>query len=144
MPRLVMTMPVEQLKRCPDVQKVAEFLQKNMALQDWIMGWDTKPDRLHHPMRFVVDRQISAGAGHSGYPAMATTDWTIQSPAAPSSIPEAGGFGMNWGTTIRRLRSRWRGRRKFPSTFLSMLCEVMGTGQELRVLLGGGAWGRTA
>lgn len=116
MPRLIVTMPVEQLKRCPDVQKTAEFLQKNMALQDWIMGWDTKPDRLHHPMRFVVDRQISAGAGHSGYPAMATKDWTDSIASGSITIPEAGGCGMNWGITTSRLRLRWRARRKYPST----------------------------
>lgn len=90
---------------------------KNMALQDWIMGWDTKPDRLHHPMRFVVDRQISAGAGHSGYPAMATKDWTNS--IATGSIIHSGSWGL-WHELGHNHQSpplRWKARRRYPSTY---------------------------
>lgn len=138
MPRLVMTMPVEQLKRCPDVQKVAEFLQKNMALQDWIMGWDTKPDRLHHPMRFVVDRQISAGAGHSGYPAMATTDWTNS--IASGAIINSGSWGL-WhelGHNHQAPPFTMEGQTEVSVNIFSMLCEVMGTGKNYESCWGGG------
>lgn len=138
MPRLVMTMPVEQLKRCPDVQKVAEFLQKNMALQDWIMGWDTKPDRLHHPMRFVVDRQISAGAGHSGYPAMATTDWTNS--IASGAIVNSGSWGL-WhelGHNHQAPPFTMEGQTEVSVNIFSMLCEVMGTGKNYESCWGGG------
>ena len=138
MPRLVMTMPVEQLKQCPDIQKVTEFLQKNMALQDWIMGWDTKPDRLHHPMRFVVDRQISAGAGHSGYPAMATTDWTDS--IASGSIVNSGSWGL-WhelGHNHQAPPFTMEGQTEVSVNIFSMVCEVMGTGKNYESCWGGG------
>lgn len=138
MPRLVLTMPLEQLKACPDVQKVAEFLQKNMALQDWIMGWDTKPDRLHHPMRFVVDRQISAGAGHSGYPAMGTTDWT--NPVASGSIVNSGSWGL-WHELGHNHQSppfTMEGQTEVSVNIFSMVCEVMGTGKNYESCWGGG------
>ncbi|XBD75446.1 M60 family metallopeptidase [Akkermansia massiliensis] len=138
MPRLIVTMPVEQLKRCPDVQKTAEFLQKNMALQDWIMGWDTKPDRLHHPMRFVVDRQISAGAGHSGYPAMATKDWTDS--IASGSIIHSGSWGL-WHELGHNHQSppfTMEGQTEVSVNIFSMVCEVMGTGKNFESCWGGG------
>ena len=138
MPRLIVTMPVEQLKQCPDVQKTAEFLQKNMALQDWIMGWDTKPDRLHHPMRFVVDRQISAGAGHSGYPAMATKDWTNS--IATGSIIHSGSWGL-WHELGHNHQSppfTMEGQTEVSVNIFSMVCEVMGTGKDFESCWGGG------
>lgn len=138
MPRLIVTMPVEQLKRCPDVQKTAEFLQKNMGLQDWIMGWDTKPDRLHHPMRFVVDRQISAGAGHSGYPAMGTKDWT--NPIASGSIIQSGSWGL-WHELGHNHQSppfTMEGQTEVSVNIFSMVCEVMGTGKNFESCWGGG------
>ncbi len=138
MPRLIVTMPVEQLKRCPDIQKTAEFLQKNMALQDWIMGWDTKPDRLHHPMRFVVDRQISAGAGHSGYPAMATKDWTNS--IAAGSIIQSGSWGL-WHELGHNHQSppfTMEGQTEVSVNIFSMVCEVMGTGKNFEACWGGG------
>ena len=138
MPRLIVTMPVEQLKQCPDVQKTAEFLQKNMALQDWIMGWDTKPDRLHHPMRFVVDRQISAGAGHSGYPAMATKDWTNS--IATGSIIHSGSWGL-WHELGHNHQSppfTMEGQTEVSVNIFSMVCEVMGTGKDFESCWGDG------
>ena len=138
MPRLIVTMPVEQLKRCPDVRKTAEFLQKNMGLQDWIMGWDTKPDRLHHPMRFVVDRQISAGAGHSGYPAMGTKDWT--NPIASGSIIQSGSWGL-WHELGHNHQSppfTMEGQTEVSVNIFSMVCEVMGTGKNFESCWGGG------
>ncbi|WP_354831272.1 M60 family metallopeptidase [Akkermansia muciniphila] len=138
MPRLIVTMPLEQLKRCPDVQKAAEFLQKNMGLQDWIMGWDTKPDRLHHPMRFVVDRQISAGAGHSGYPAMGTKDWTDS--IASGSIIQSGSWGL-WHELGHNHQSppfTMEGQTEVSVNIFSMVCEVMGTGKNFESCWGGG------
>ena len=44
MPRLIVTMPVEQLKQCPDVQKTAEFLQKHGSSGlDYGMGYQAGP-----------------------------------------------------------------------------------------------------
>lgn len=109
-----------------------------MALQDWIMGWDTKPDRLHHPMRFVVDRQISAGAGHSGYPAMATKDWTDS--IASGSIIQSGSWGL-WHELGHNHQSppfTMEGQTEVSVNIFSMVCEVMGTGKNFESCWGGG------
>lgn len=80
-PRLIVTLTLSQLQKIQDIEHTAQILQDSLAAQDWLAGWDiTSVGNLKHPMRFVVDRQISAGSGHSGYPAM--------------------GGGLGWGDRI--------------------------------------------
>lgn len=74
-PRLTFTLPLDMLKAMKLPRRVCKKLQTGMALQDWIVGWDLTENRIHEPMRFVIDRQISVGYGHSGYPAMGFMDW---------------------------------------------------------------------
>lgn len=138
MPRLVVSMPLEQLKNDTDFQKVTEFLQKNMSLQDWIMGWDTFPDRLHHPMRFAVDRQISVGAGHSGYPAMGTKDWTKS--ISTGGIIGSGSWGL-WHELGHNHQSppfTMEGQTEVSVNIFSMACEVMGTKKNFEACWGSG------
>lgn len=74
-PRLIYTLPLSMLKEMKKPRQIGRTLQLGMALQDWIVGWDLAGTRVFEPMRFVVDRQISVGYGHSGYPAMGYMDW---------------------------------------------------------------------
>ena len=41
----------------------------------------------------------------------------IPLPPVPSSIPEAGVCGMNWGITTNPLPLRWKARRRYQSTY---------------------------
>lgn len=74
-PRLTFTLTLDMLKEMKLPRKICKKLQRGMAMQDWIVAWDMTPDRINQPMRFVLDRQISVGYGHSGYPAMGHMDW---------------------------------------------------------------------
>lgn len=74
-PRLTFTLTLDMLKEMKLPRKVCKKLQRGIAMQDWIVAWDMTPDRLRQPMRFVLDRQIALGYGHSGYPAMGHMDW---------------------------------------------------------------------
>lgn len=74
-PRVVFTLPRDMLLEMKLPRKICKKLQRGLALQDWLVGWDLTPDRLRQPMRFVLDRQISVGFGHSGYPAMGYMSW---------------------------------------------------------------------
>jgi len=74
-PRMIFTLPIDMLSEMKLPRKICKKLQRGMALQDWIVAWDFTEDRLRQPMRFVLDRQISVGFGHSGYPAMGYMSW---------------------------------------------------------------------
>lgn len=74
-PRLTFTLPMDMLQAMKLPRRVCKKLQCGMAVQDWIVGWDLTENRVREPMRFVIDRQISVGYGHSGYPAMGYMDW---------------------------------------------------------------------
>lgn len=74
-PRLIFTVPAEHLRLLKVPRKLCKNLQRGMAVQDWLVGWDKYPDQIATPMRFVIDEQISVGYGHSGYPAMGYMDW---------------------------------------------------------------------
>lgn len=74
-PRLTFTLPLDMLQMMKLPRRVCKKLQSGMAVQDWLVGWDLDENRINEPMRFVIDRQISVGYGHSGYPAMGYMDW---------------------------------------------------------------------
>ena len=127
-PRLIFTMPTESLKKCEKIKEVAELLQKCMALQDWVAGWDEFPDRIKAPMRFVVDRQISIGAGHSGYPAMGYMDW--DDALVDGSILTSGSWGL-WhelGHNHQGAPFAMEGQTEVSVNIFSMVCQAMGVG----------------
>lgn len=131
-PRLVFTMPVERLKECEKIKEVAELLQKCMALQDWVAGWDEFPQRIKNPMRFVVDRQISIGYGHSGYPAMGSLDWANS--LATGSILTQGDWGL-WhelGHNHQGNPVAMEGQTEVSVNIFSMLCQWWGVGMDPR------------
>lgn len=74
-PRLTFTLPLDMLRQMKLPRRVSKNLQRGMAVQDWIVAWDLTKSRLRQPMRFVLDRQIALGWGHSGYPAMGYMAW---------------------------------------------------------------------
>lgn len=74
-PRLIFTLPLDMLKEMKIPRRVCKNLQRGMAMQDWLVAWDMREDRVCTPMRFVLDRQISVGWGHAGYPAMGYMAW---------------------------------------------------------------------
>lgn len=74
-PRLTFTLTLDMLKAMKLPRRICKKLQRGMAVEDWIVAWDLTEDQLSRPMRFVLDRQISVGYGHSGYPAMGHMDW---------------------------------------------------------------------
>ncbi len=127
-PRLTVTLSREQLAQCPDVKSIAECLQKNMALEDWLIAWDQQPDRLRTPMRIVVDRQISAGAGHSGYPAMGHMSWG--KPIATGTLLTRGswGFWHELGHNHQTPPFRLDGMGEVTVNLFSMICQVEGIG----------------
>ena len=125
-PRLVFTMTLEQLKQIPDVEAVTTSLQKNMQLQDWLSAFDSNPNNLTGPMRFVCDRQISAGAGHSGYPAMGTIDWGDS--VATGSVIKSGSWGL-WhelGHNHQRAPYRMEGMGEVTVNLFSVINQVVG------------------
>lgn len=75
--RAILSMATHELAQVKDPAALIECMDSGMKVQDWLIAWDvTNPERLKTPMRFVVDRQISAGGGHSGYPAMGLPYWS--------------------------------------------------------------------
>lgn len=74
-PRLIFTVPIEHLRILKIPRRLCKNLQRGMAVQDWLIGWDKHPNQVATPMRFVIDVQISVGWGHSGYPAMGYMAW---------------------------------------------------------------------
>lgn len=122
-PRLITSLSLEQLKQIPDIQAIAECLQKGMKLQDWLAGWDKTPHKLNAPMRLVVDRQISAGAGHSGYPAMGHVGWGA--PLATGSLLTKGSWGI-WhelGHNHQNAPFRLDGMGEVTVNLFSLLCQ---------------------
>lgn len=73
--RIILSLPINILRQIEDPAAIAEAVDSGMSAQDWLVGWDLKPERLKTPMRFVCDRQVGAGSGHSGYPAMGGMSW---------------------------------------------------------------------
>lgn len=136
-PRLIVSLPLEQLKQVPDIQKMAEHLQKNMELQDWFIGWDKIPGKLKKPMRLVVDRQISAGAGHSGYPAMGTIGWG--KPIANGDLITKGSWGI-WhelGHNHQTPPYRLDGLGEVTVNLFSLLSQIKGCGRSPEESWGG-------
>ncbi len=130
MPRLIFTMPTNELKECTKIKEVAELLQKCMALQDWVAGWDDYEDRIRTPMRFVVDRQISVGFGHSGYPAMGYMSWSDA--VRDGSILTEGSWGL-WhelGHNHQGAPFGMEGQTEVSVNIFSLVCEVMGVGKS--------------
>lgn len=135
-PRLVFTMPTERLKECEQIKEVAELLQKCMALQDWVAGWDEFPERIKHPMRFAVDRQISIGYGHSGYPAMGSLDWANS--LVTGSILTEGDWGL-WhelGHNHQGNPVAMEGQTEVSVNIFSILCQSLGVGIDPRYVRG--------
>ncbi|MEO5914538.1 MAG: M60 family metallopeptidase [Luteolibacter sp.] len=71
---LVISLPSENIRKLDDPAAVIAFWDKVVAAEDDLAG--TTANRTS-PERFVLDRQISAGYMHSGYPIMA---WLDQAP----------------------------------------------------------------
>lgn len=91
-PRITVTLPLEYLKKIPDIEALAKHVQKGMEVQEWLAGWDQLPQRKKSPMRFAVDRQISHGYGHAGYPAHGIYAWT--KPMVDGTMPTKGDWGF--------------------------------------------------
>lgn len=93
-PRLIFTLPTAFLKdiKKKNMNAICKQLQTGMAMEDWIVAWDLVPEKISQPMRFVVDRQIILGWGHSGYPAMGYMPWG--NCIRDSSIIKAGSWGL--------------------------------------------------
>lgn len=91
-PRIIVTLPLDHLKKIPDIEALAKHFQKGMEAQEWMAGWDTLPQRMRSPMRFAVDRQISHGYGHAGYPALGIYSWTR--PMVDGTMPSKGDWGF--------------------------------------------------
>jgi hypothetical protein len=68
---IVFQIPGSELAKLDDPGKVVEFWDEVMVHQAALAGWGGQK----FPMYFTLDRQISAGGGHSGYPIMAYQDW---------------------------------------------------------------------
>lgn len=136
-PRLTVTLAINQLKQCPDIQSIAACLQKNMALEDWLIAWDKFPNKLKSPMRIVVDRQISAGSGHSGYPAMGLFGWG--KPIATGSLLTHGswGFWHELGHNHQTPPFRLDGLGEVTVNLFSLICQVQGIGLDFSNAWGG-------
>ncbi len=136
-PRVTVTLARHQLTQCPDVPAVAACLQKNMALEDWLIAWDQFPNKLKSPMRIVVDRQISAGSGHSGYPAMGLFGWgkTI----ATGDLVKRGswGFWHELGHNHQTPPFRFDGMGEVTVNLFSLICQVEGIGLDYSNAWGG-------
>jgi hypothetical protein len=68
--KLILSLPSDQVRRLEDPQAVVAFWDAVVAAQDELAA---VTDRVS-PERIVLDRQISAGYMHSGYPIMAHLD----------------------------------------------------------------------
>ena len=126
-PRIIISLPLAQLKQIPDVESMTAHLQKNMQLQDWLSAFDAVPGKTSTPMRFVVDRQISAGSGHSGYPAMGTIDWG-DAIASGSLIP-TGSWGL-WhelGHNHQQAPFRFDGLGEVTVNLFSLISQMIGS-----------------
>ena len=80
-PRIILMLPLEYLRTVDDPAAVMTFLN-TMFIEDYdaYLGMsDDAEDPLDRsprcPFRFTIDKQLCAGAGHSGYPMMGSWDW---------------------------------------------------------------------
>lgn len=69
---MVMQVPAADVRELDKPDEVVEFWDEVMRHQADLAGWEGELI----PMYFTLDRQISAGGGHSGYPIMAYADWS--------------------------------------------------------------------
>jgi hypothetical protein len=68
--KLIISLPSENVRQLDDPAAVVEFWDRVVSAQDELAGITNRTS----PERFVLDRQISAGYMHSGYPIMAHLD----------------------------------------------------------------------
>lgn len=68
---LICSLPADKMRAMKDPAVMAAFWDRVMQAEDKLAGGPVRKG----PMRFVVCRQISAGWGHSGYPAMGEMPW---------------------------------------------------------------------
>jgi len=87
--RIVFQIPQSRAVRIDHPDQVMEFWDEVMGHQADLAGWTDQPA----PMYFTLDRQISAGGGHSGYPIMAYPDWAEEILELPLTRTRGG-----WGT----------------------------------------------
>jgi hypothetical protein len=68
---MLWTLPSALLREVTDPEKIAGFWDSVVAGDIRLLGATRRP----RPERFVVDRALSCGSGHSGYPLMAEYSW---------------------------------------------------------------------
>lgn len=125
--RLIVSLPIGQLKQIADIQAIAQCLSDAMDLQDWLIAWDDDTPQMKKPMRFVVDRQISVGGGHAGYPgfpAMGHLNWG--NPFADGSLLKNGSWGL-WhelGHNHQFAPFRFDGCGEVTVNLFSLLCQT--------------------
>ncbi len=84
---LAISMPSANVRRLDNPDEVLKFWDRVVAAEDEFSGQTNRTS----PERFVLDRQISAGYMHSGYPIMA---WLDQA----NKVADLGALEMgNWG-----------------------------------------------
>ena len=70
--KIIWTMPTALMTNVTDPEAVCAFWDDVMDHMADLAAW---PRERVAPFRFVLDREISVGGGHSGYPLMAYEDW---------------------------------------------------------------------
>lgn len=94
--RMILTMPVSELRKVNDPEALMKFYQEFVAEDYNKYAGMTDEAGIHQapafPWRYVVDKQLCAGAGHNGYPFVGGLDWA-ESALSLTKLQEG-----DWGT----------------------------------------------
>lgn len=91
--RAVITLSREQLRQIKDPTETLETMDRGMKELSNLIAWDiTNPERIEIPMRIAVDRQLTHGWGHAGYPTMGHMPWGT--PFAKGTFKDDGDWGF--------------------------------------------------
>lgn len=94
--RMILTMPVKELRKVNDPEALMKLYQEFVVEDYNKYAGMTEEEGIHQapafPWRYVVDKQLCAGAGHNGYPFVGGLDWAANALSLDKML--AG----DWGT----------------------------------------------
>ena len=116
--RLAISLPSENIRTLDDPTAVLQFWDRVVAAEDELSGQTNRTS----PERFVLDRQISAGYMHSGYPIMAWLDQADKVANLESLKQGNWGFFHELGHNHQRPDWKLAGTGEITVNIFSMYC----------------------
>lgn len=116
--KLIISLPSENVRQLDDPAAVVEYWDRVVQAEDELSGVTNRTS----PERFVLDRQISAGYMHSGYPIMAHLDQADKVANMESLKKGNWGFFHELGHNHQRPEWTLEGTGEVTCNIFSMYC----------------------